>query len=139
MEHAAARLGGMHGGANIAVVAKSLNMTEAELRTELQAGKSIADVASAKGVSVDTIVSAIVADQTEKLKQAVTDGKLTQAQADAVLANLKITVPSQLQVKQVAGLEGRGFGGPGERGGKGGPGGPAACAVVQTLPWSPRR
>ncbi len=118
------------GGANNAVVAKALNMTEAELRTELQTGKSIADVATAKGVSIDTIVSAVVADHTAKLAQAVTVGTITQAQADMLLANLKTTLPSQLQVKHVVGLEGRGFGG-----GKGGPGGMrggANTAVVAT-------
>ncbi len=114
------------GGANNAVVAQALSMTEAELRTELQTGKSIADVASAKGVSIDTIVSAVVADQTTKLAQSVTDGRLTQAQADTLLANLKTTLPSQLQVKHVVGLEGRG--------GKGGFGGlrGANTAVVAT-------
>ena len=126
------------GGANIATVAKALNMTEVDLRTELQSGKSIADVAAAKNVSLDTIVSAIVADQTTMLKQAVTDGKLTQAQADTMLANLKLTLPSQLQVKYVAGIGGdHGFGGPGGdhggRGGFGGRGGASFTVVAKAL------
>ena len=122
-------------GANIAVVAKALSMTEADLRTELQAGKSIADVASAKNVSLDAIVSAIVADQTTTLKQAVTDGKITQAQADTLLANLKATLPGQLQVKEVAGISGgKGFGGDhGGRGGRGGFGGANLTVVAKAL------
>jgi hypothetical protein len=37
----------------LADAAKALGMTEAELKTELQAGKSIADVAKAKNVDLD--------------------------------------------------------------------------------------
>jgi hypothetical protein len=111
-----------HGGAHLATIAASLGMTEADLRTELQGGKSVADVASVKSVSLDTVVNAIIATQTETLKQAVTVGRLTQAQADTLLANLKVTLPGQLQTKMVAGLKGPGFGergpgGPGMRGG----------------------
>ncbi len=114
---------GLARGAKLATIAQALGMTEAELRTELQAGKSVADVASAKGVALDTVVSAVIAEQTAVLNQAVAGGRITQAQADAILANLKITLPAQLQVRPVAGLDGRGlglgFGGRG-RGHKGG-------------------
>jgi transposase len=103
------------GGANHAVVAKALGITEAELQTEAQAGKSVAEIAQAKGVSLNTIVDAVIAAETERLKQAVTDGRLTQAQADTKLANMKLTLPSHLQTKPVLGLPmggkgGRGFG-----------------------------
>jgi hypothetical protein len=121
---------GGRGGAQTAAIAEALGMTEADLRTELQAGKSVADVASAKGVSLDAIVNAIIAAQTTSLSQAVTGGRITQAQADALLANLKVTLPGQLQTKQVAGLEGSGFGG---RGGKGGPGGMRGGASLTTV------
>ena len=92
------RMGHMGGrGMHLTEVAKVLNMTEADLKTELEAGKSVAEIAAAKGVSVDTIVSAIITAETERLAQAVTDGKFTQAQADTLLANLKLTLPSQLR------------------------------------------
>jgi transposase len=103
--------------ANLAATATALNMTEAELRTEMEAGKSITEIASAKGISIDTVIDAIVTAETEQLKQAVTDGRMTQAQADTIIANLKLTLPSQLQTKPVVGLKG-GLGG--ERGGRGG-------------------
>jgi hypothetical protein len=118
---------GGRGGAQTAAIAEALGMTEADLRTELQAGKSVADVASAKGVALDAVVSAVIAAQTTSLNQAVTDGRITQAQADALLANLKVTLPGQLQTKMVAGLEGRSFGG---RGGKGGPGGMRGASLT---------
>lgn len=98
------------GGAKLATIAQALNMTEAELRAELQAGKSVADVASAKGVALQTIVDAVIAEQTTALNEAVAAGRITQAQADAILANLKITLPAHLQVRPVAGLKNRAFG-----------------------------
>ena len=51
--------------------AEALGMTPAELRTELEAGKSIADVAEEKGVDKQVVVDAIVADGTERLEQAI--------------------------------------------------------------------
>ena len=110
---------GGRGAPQMAEVAKALGMTEAELKTELQTGKSVAEIATAKNVSLDSIVSAVITAQTDRLKQAVTDGKLTQAQADTMLANLKLTLPSRLQTKFVAGVE-RGRGSHGDRGGPGG-------------------
>jgi hypothetical protein len=107
---AAIQHGGKLGGGkgmNTAVVAKALGIDEATLRSELQAGKSVADLAASKNVSLDSIVSALVDAQTAQLKQAVTDGKLTQAQADGLLANYKATVAGHLQVRHVQGLPGR--------------------------------
>lgn len=120
---------GGRGGAHTVAIAAALGMTEADLRTELQAGKSVADVASAKGVSLDTVVNAVITAQTTSLSQAVTDGRITQAQADALLANLKVALPGQLQTKMVAGLEGYGGG----RGGRGGPGGMRGGASLATV------
>lgn len=129
---------GGRGAPQMAEVAKALGMTEAELKTELQTGKSVAEIATAKNVSLDTIVSAVITAQTDLLKQAVTDGKLTQAQADTMLANLKLTLPSRLQTKFVAGMErGRGSrddqGGPGSRGDKRAQRGAQIAVVVKAL------
>lgn len=103
------------GIANLSTIATALNMTEAELRTELQAGKSVADVASAKGVALDTVVNAVADAYKQTLDQAVADGRITQAQADTLLANLRATLPGHLQVRPVTGLGGSGFG----KGGRG--------------------
>jgi hypothetical protein len=48
--------------------ADALGMTPAELRTELQSGKSIADVAKEKGVDEQKVIDAIVSDATAKLQ-----------------------------------------------------------------------
>ncbi len=105
--------GAFRAGAHLSTIAQALNMPVGDLQAELLAGKSVAEVAAAKGVSLDAIVNAVVAEQKQVLDQAVAAGRLTQAQADTLLANLKATLPGQLQVKYVPGLgfgKGRGFG-----------------------------
>lgn len=83
-------------GLSLATIAKALNMSETDLQTALQGGKTVADVAKAKGVDLNTIVNALVAEQQTNLQQAVTAGRLTQAQADAQLAQLKTDLPTRL-------------------------------------------
>ncbi len=52
-------------------------------------GKSIADVAKEKGVDKQKVIDAMVADAKAKLAEAVTAGRITQAQADERLADLE--------------------------------------------------
>jgi DNA-directed RNA polymerase specialized sigma subunit len=77
---------GIKGGKGLDAAAGAIGVTAEELRTELQAGKSIADVATAKGVSVDAVVEAMVADMKAHLDEKVASGKHTQEEADAKLA-----------------------------------------------------
>ena len=91
-------------------VATALGMTEADLLKELQAGKSVADLAQEKGVALDKVVDAILAERAETLKQAVSNGYITQQQADTILSDLKENLPQMLEAKWGAG--GMGFGGP---------------------------
>jgi ribosomal protein S20 len=62
--------------------AKALSMTLDELKAEMQAGKSIATVAAAKNVQVQTVKDAMLAAIKTNLDQKVAAGTLTQAQAD---------------------------------------------------------
>jgi hypothetical protein len=80
---------GMHGFGHLGAAASYLGLTEAELATELTGGKTLADVAKAKGKSVDGLVSALVADEKQELDAAVAAGRITKAQADEMLANAK--------------------------------------------------
>jgi hypothetical protein len=64
--------------------ASYLGLTEAQLRTQLNNGKTLAQVAKAENKSVDGLVDALVKDANEKIDQAVKDGKLTKAQADEI-------------------------------------------------------
>jgi flagellar hook-basal body complex protein FliE len=54
--------------------------------TQLQSGQSLAQIAESKGKTADEVIAAARTQLEEMLKQAVTDGRITQAQADAKLA-----------------------------------------------------
>jgi polyhydroxyalkanoate synthesis regulator phasin len=68
--------------------AGALGMNADDLKAELKTGKSVADVATEKGVSLDDVTKALTDAANTALAQAVTDGKLTQAQADKITAHL---------------------------------------------------
>jgi hypothetical protein len=99
------------------VAAKAIGITESALTTELGTGKTIADVAKAHNVTVQTVIDALVADGKDELAAAVKAGTITQAQADAESANVLARVTAQ-----VNGTFGPGGPGDGHRG-MGGPGG----------------
>ena len=106
---------GIGRGNEITVVATALGVTDAELRTALHGGRTIAQVAATKGVAIDTITAALKADLQTRVATAVTDGKMTQAQADQILADADTHLTNL-----VNGTGGHGFGG---GRGVGGPGG----------------
>jgi hypothetical protein len=99
----------------LAVAATALGMTEAELRTELEAGKSIAQVAETKNVDLQVVVDALIAKHKAHIAEHVAEGKLTQAEADEKLANLEARVTEMVNK---TGLPMKG--GPGGKGGHGG-------------------
>ncbi|MHB1005559.1 MAG: hypothetical protein ACYC3S_07910 [Chloroflexota bacterium] len=71
-------------GAYFDGVAKALGMTNADLQTQLRAGKTVTDLAKEKNVSADQVKSAVVTAVSAQLDQAVKDGKLTADQATAM-------------------------------------------------------
>jgi hypothetical protein len=103
-------------GQGLDVVATTLGITTDEVRTALEGGQSLADLAVSKGKTAQDVIDAIVTEATTKVNAAVTAGKLTQDQADKLLANLKTGVTDFVNATPPAG--GRGFGIPG----LGGPG-----------------
>jgi hypothetical protein len=70
------------------VVAKAIGISEADLQTALQGGQTVAAVAKAHNVAIQTVIDALVADGQSELDAAVKAGTLTQAQADAEKATL---------------------------------------------------
>ncbi|MCX6018430.1 MAG: hypothetical protein NTZ50_07995 [Chloroflexi bacterium] len=80
------------GKESLAAAAEALGIDEAVLKAALDSGKSIADVAQAHNVNVSVVVNAIVAERQADLAKAVTDGKLTQAQADEKLTKFESKV-----------------------------------------------
>ena len=106
---------GAPGGSLLNVAAEQMDMSVQELVEALDEDTSIADVAAEKGVDVQTIADAYLAQLSETLNQAVTDGKLTQERADWMLAQATEQVQAQL-------TEPFEFGGPCPGGFHGGPG-----------------
>ena len=106
---------GRHGPhPDLSVAANAIGISEADLRTALESGQSIADVANAHGVDPQTVIDALVADAKAKLADAVTNGDLTQAQADARSADLEQDITDMVNHA--------GLGGPGGPHGGGCPG-----------------
>jgi hypothetical protein len=66
-----------------------MGITESQLRTELAGGKSLAQVAQAHGKSAGGLIDALYADAQKKLDDAVSAGRLTQAQETEMLNGLK--------------------------------------------------
>jgi polyhydroxyalkanoate synthesis regulator phasin len=78
-------------------VARYLGITPQELHTELRSGKSLAQVATAHGKTVEGLVDAITAKAKERLDKAVASGKLTRQRADEILARLTDAVEKAVQ------------------------------------------
>jgi hypothetical protein len=76
-------------GGSLDAAAKALGITTDELRTDLAAGQSIADIAKAKNVDVNTVIDALVADAKTKLDDAVKNKDLSQDEATKIEADLK--------------------------------------------------
>jgi lipoate-protein ligase A len=87
-------------------------MTEAELKTELQAGKSIADVAKAKNIDLDTVIAKLTAAFKAHLDEEVASGKHTQAEADAKLAEFSTRVTTMVNAPGLPMHGGKGGHGP---------------------------
>lgn len=80
---------GLGRGVALDTAATALGLTTDELRTELQAdGATLASVAADQGVDRQALVDALVAAATDRLQQGVTDGRLTQDEADQRIAEL---------------------------------------------------
>jgi len=68
--------------------AKTIGIPVDELRADFKAGQSIAEVATSKGVDAKAVVDGWVTAADTRIDKAVTDGKLTQNQADKAKAKV---------------------------------------------------
>jgi len=81
--------GGPHGGRlDPAVAANAIGISAADLKTALESGQSLADIATAHGVDPQKVIDALVADAKTHLAEQVSSGEITQAQADQISADL---------------------------------------------------
>jgi polyhydroxyalkanoate synthesis regulator phasin len=82
------RPGGMGRGERLENVAEVIGIDADALRTGLRDGQTIAQIAEANGSSGQAVIDSLVASATERMSEAVANGKLTQEEADAKLAEL---------------------------------------------------
>jgi polyhydroxyalkanoate synthesis regulator phasin len=82
---------GVHFGhfGELDAAASYLGLTDAELRSELESGKSLAQIAKDHGKSVDGLIQALADAAKKRLDAAVADGRLTKAEEERILAGLK--------------------------------------------------
>jgi len=111
----------------LAAASKVLGITEAELKTELEAGKSVADVAKAKNIDLATVKAALLAEAKAHIDAEVAAGKHTAAEGVAKLAEVTSRIDTMLTT---ACLPARG---PHGEGGKGGPGKFMSATLATTL------
>jgi polyhydroxyalkanoate synthesis regulator phasin len=83
------RLGGAHLMESAATV---LGISADDLMTQLRDGKSLADVAEAQGISVDKLKTDLLAQVKTELDTLVSDGKITQSQADDVYSRTESNI-----------------------------------------------
>lgn len=93
-------------GKDVAAIASILKLTEAELKAQVESGKTLAQIATAQGVNVQLVISAIVADAQTHIASEVTSGEITQAQADTKLAGLTAKVTEMVNTVRPARGEG---------------------------------
>ena len=99
-DHGPGGPGGHRGGGHLlASAATVLGMTEADLRTALESGKSLVDVAKSKGMSKATLISKLVAAANAHLAADVKAGRLTQAEANQRKADLKSRITERVEQK----------------------------------------
>lgn len=80
----------------VAVAAKTLGLTQAELVAQLNQGQTFAQVAQAHGKSVDDLAAAFIASRAAQLQANVAAGAMTQAQADAMISAMKVNITARL-------------------------------------------
>jgi hypothetical protein len=115
------RHGGPGGGpVSLDAAATYIGISATDLRTQLEAGKTLAAVATANGKTADGLTAALTTAAKSDLDAAVTAGKLTQAQEDKILAALPTRLDHEINEVHTGG-PGGGGGGPGGPGGFGGP------------------
>ena len=83
---------GHHGRVDLAAAAGFLGVTEAELRSSLEDGDTLAQLATANGKTAAGLVDALVAAAKADLDEKVEAGRLTPAQRDAILEHMESRV-----------------------------------------------
>ncbi|MEJ5200012.1 MAG: hypothetical protein WHX53_13895, partial [Anaerolineae bacterium] len=74
-----------------------LGMTAEQIQAERLAGKSLAQIAAAKGISEEKLIQTILDAKKADLAKLVADGKLTQTQMNLMLERMKEQVKAMVE------------------------------------------
>lgn len=86
--------GGGPGGSEAAATALGISVDE--LRAAIEQGQTIAEVAAASGIDVQTVIDAMVAERAARLDESVAAGELTQEEADQKLADATTRITDEV-------------------------------------------
>lgn len=86
--------------AGLEETAKSIGITEEQLKAELKAGKSIAEVAQAHGVDPQKVINDLVAAANTKIDEAVASGKLPADRASKLKQSLNEHITKLVNAKR---------------------------------------
>jgi uncharacterized protein (DUF433 family) len=87
---------GFRGGFGLDAAAKAIGVSTDDLLAQLKDGKTIADVAKAKGVATQKVIDAMVAAAKTEFDAQVKAGRLTEEQAKRLEANLTEMITDQV-------------------------------------------
>lgn len=90
-------MGWRWGGGMLQTWADALGLKVEELAAAVQSGKSVADLAKEKGMTIEALVDKAVEARKAAVQQAVEAGRLTQEQADAMLQQMRERMTENLQ------------------------------------------
>ncbi|OPY58361.1 MAG: hypothetical protein A4E55_00945 [Pelotomaculum sp. PtaU1.Bin035] len=76
-------------GPNLNGIASILGITADELKAEMESGKNVEQIATEHGMTMDQIHEKMLELKKTEISQAVTDGKISQEQADKMLQRLE--------------------------------------------------
>ncbi len=86
-------------GAGFEALQETLGLSGEEIRAELAAGNTLADIAEAQGVSVDELADQLIAGMEERLDQAVENGRIDESRADEIREGLEEKVDERLNTE----------------------------------------
>ena len=78
-------------------VTKLLGMSQEQIQTEREAGKSIVEIAQEKNINEQALIGGMLEAKKQNLQEAVTDGYLTQVQADERLEWMNERIKGQAE------------------------------------------
>ncbi|MFX4262364.1 hypothetical protein ACOBQJ_09180 [Pelotomaculum propionicicum] len=105
---------GRNFGGMSANLAEFLGISQEDLKAERQSGKSMVQIASEQGVSEQELVDYVIGQRSAQIDQMVSDGKITQEQADQHKQLMTERVKENLNRTDV-GTNGSGNGGRGNK------------------------